>query len=56
VTESDLKLRFIDGDASSPIVPMAGLMNRSALKFTKGIDSRFIAVSYDIDLAMRFHA
>ena len=53
--ESDLKLRFIDGDKNSPIVPIAGLMRRKALEITGKIDKRFIAVSYDIDLAMRFH-
>jgi hypothetical protein len=53
--EPDSRLRFIDGDENSPIVPLSGLMHRSAIEKIGGIDKRFIAVSYDLDLAMRFH-
>jgi hypothetical protein len=52
--ESDSSLRFIHGDKESPVVPIVGLMRRSALEKLGGIDKRFLAVSYDIDLAMRF--
>ena len=54
VIEPDSMLRFIDGDENSPIMPLGGLMRRSALQKIGSIDSRFIAVSYDLDLAMRF--
>jgi hypothetical protein len=52
--QSDLSLRFIHGDDESPIVPIVGLMRKKTLEKIGGIDKRFIAVSYDIDLAMRF--
>jgi hypothetical protein len=53
IVQSDLSLRYFDGDETSPIIPLVGLMHRSALQKIGGIDRRFIAVSYDIDLAMR---
>ena len=47
--------RFISGDESTPIMPLAGLRLRSSLNFVGGIDKRFIGVNYDLDLAMRFY-
>jgi len=52
--QSDFSLRFIHGDAKSPIVPIVGLMRRSTVEKIGGIDKRFVAVSDDIDLALRF--
>ena len=56
IAQSDSMLRFIDGDLSTPIMPIAGLMLKSSLDKIGGVDKRFIAVSYDLDLAMRFYA
>jgi len=56
VAQSDSMLRFIDGDLSTPIMPLAGLMLKSSLNQVGGIDRRFVGVSYDLDLAMRFYA
>ena len=47
--------RFIDGDESTPMMPLAGLMLRNSLNSIGGIDKRFIGVNYDLDLAMRFY-
>ena len=47
--------RFIGGDESTPIMPLAGLMLRRSLNSVRGIDKRFIGVNYDLDLAMRFY-
>jgi hypothetical protein len=49
IIEPDSMLRFIDGDESSPIMPLGGLMRRSALQKIGSIDRRFVAVSYDLD-------
>jgi len=38
----------------SPPVPLAGLMLRKSWEALGGIDSRFIGVLYDLDLALRF--
>jgi hypothetical protein len=56
VIQSDSTMRFIYGDDSSPVVPLAGLMLRDSLLKIGGVDRRFIGVMYDLDLAMRFYA
>jgi GT2 family glycosyltransferase len=50
----DLKFqRFDVNDESSPLVPIAGIMSRKLLNEVGGLDKRFIASMYDIDLSMR---
>jgi hypothetical protein len=54
VIQPDSMLRFTHGDENSPVMPLAGLMYKSALDKIGSIDRRFVAVSYDLDLGMRF--
>lgn len=48
--------RFIAGDDSSPIMPMFGLVSKTLYKDIGGIDRNFIAVMWDLDIAMRIYA
>ncbi len=43
-------------DESSPVMPLSGLMSRNLLKSIGGIDKNFIAIMWDLDIAMRVHA
>lgn len=45
--------RFFFGDNSSAIMPLSGLMSRKLYRDIGGIDRNFIAVMYDLDIAMR---
>lgn len=48
--------RFFAGDTSSPLVPLSGLMSRNLWISIGGIDRNFIAIMWDLDIAMRVHA
>ncbi|MDE0758938.1 MAG: hypothetical protein OSB45_12325 [Pseudomonadales bacterium] len=43
-------------DMSSPVMPLCGLMSRNLLMSMGGIDKNFIAIMWDLDIAMRVHA
>ena len=43
-------------DKSSPVMPLSGLMSRNLLMSIGGIDKNFIAIMWDLDIAMRVHA
>ena len=45
--------RFFAGDNSSPIMPMFGFMSKKLYRDIGGIDRNFIAVMWDLDIAMR---
>ena len=45
--------RFFGGDNSSPVMPLSGLMSRKLYRDIGGIDRNFIAVMFDLDIAMR---
>ncbi len=47
--------RYDVKDPDSPIVPLCPLMSRDLWKKIGGIDRRFIALYWDLDLAMRVH-
>jgi len=51
---SEESVRF-DG-MNSPIMPLSGLMSRNLLMSMGGIDKNFIAIMWDLDIAMRVHA
>ena len=46
---------YFDG-TSSPVMPLCGLMSRNLLMSMGGIDKNFIAIMWDLDIAMRVHA
>jgi len=41
---------------NSPVVSLSGLMSRNLLMSMGGIDKNFIAIMWDLDIAMRVHA
>ena len=41
---------------NSPVMPLCGLMSRNLLMSIGGIDKNFIAIMWDLDIAMRVHA
>ncbi len=43
-------------DKSTPVMPLCGLMSRNLLMSMGGIDKNFIAIMWDLDIAMRVHA
>jgi hypothetical protein len=45
--------RFFSGDNSSPVMPLSGLMSKKLYGDIGGIDRNFIAVMFDLDIAMR---
>ena len=47
---------FIQGDISSPVMPLSGLMSSKLYREIGGIDRNFIAIMGESDLAMRVHA
>lgn len=53
--EDQSHLFFID-DVSSPVLPVAGLMSGQLFRDLGGIDRNFIAVMWDIDVAMRVYS
>jgi len=48
--------RFFGHDNDSPIIPFCGLIPTKLWRDLGGLDSKFIAVSWDLDLAMRIFA
>lgn len=44
--------RFFVADDSSPVMPLCGLMSRKLYRDIGGIDRNFIAVMWDLDIAM----
>jgi hypothetical protein len=44
---------FFWGDKASPVMPVSGLMSRKLYRDIGGIDRNFIAVQWDLDIAMR---
>jgi len=48
ITEAEIK--------SSPVMPLSGLMSRNLLMNIGGIDKNFIAIMWDLDVAMRVYA
>ena len=41
---------------NSPLMPLCGLMSRNLLMSMGGVDKNFIAIMWDLDIAMRVHA
>ena len=52
---SNTDQRFFPGNTSSPVMPLAGLMSRKLYRDIGGIDRNFIAVMWDLDVAMRVY-
>lgn len=48
--------RFLEGDEDSPLLPFCTLMSARLWREIGGIDRRFIAVCWDLDIAMRMLA
>tara|TARA_B110000008_G_scaffold279549_1_gene327158 strand:+ start:2157 stop:3011 length:855 start_codon:yes stop_codon:yes gene_type:complete len=46
---------YFDGPGS-PVMPLCGLMSRNLLMSIGGVDKNFIAIMWDLDIAMRVHA
>ena len=55
VYQSEKDLRYFAGDLSTPLLPIGGLMLRSAVFEIGAVDNGFIGVFYDIDLVMRLY-
>jgi len=47
--------RFYISDPSSPTMPIGGLMSRNTYKELGGADKNFVAVYWDLDLALRLY-
>ena len=47
---------LIPGDPKAPLMPVAGLMKRSLYNQLGGIDKNFIAIMWDLDIAMRLYS
>lgn len=47
--------RYWADDPSSPIMPLTGLMKRKIWKQIGGVDRRFIALHWNLDIAMRIY-
>ena len=54
--QSHFAHRFFTDDDSSPMMPLAGLMSKKFYSDLGGVDRNFIAVMWDLDIAMRAHA
>lgn len=54
--QSDFAHRFFTSDKNSPLMPLSGLMSRETYFDLGGIDRNFIAIMWDLDLAMRVYA
>jgi hypothetical protein len=54
--QSDKAHRFCVDSVNSPLVPLGGLMSSKLFRDLGGIDRNFIAVMWDLDIAMRVHA
>lgn len=50
---SDMAHHFFYGNNDSPVMPLCGLMSKKLYRDTGGIDRNFIAVMWDLDIAMR---
>ena len=48
--------RLVQDDMSSPVAPLAALMSKTLFSDLGGIDSNFVAVQWDLDIAMRVYA
>jgi len=46
---------YFYGDKQSPVMPLSGLSSKKLIEKLGGIDRNFIAVMWDLDLAMRVH-
>jgi len=53
IDQSRTEHHFFTYDRSSPVTPLSGLMSRKLYRDIGGIDRNFIAVMYEIDIAMR---
>ena len=47
---------FVGDDPATPVMPVCGFMSRRAYAELGGIDRNFIAVMWDLDVAMRMYA
>jgi len=56
IDESHFTHRFNISDPTSPIMPACALMSKKLFNNVGGIDSNFIAVMWDLDIAMRVYA
>lgn len=56
VDQSHSAHRFYISDLSSPVMPLCALMSKKLYSDLGGIDSNFIAVMWDCDIAMRAYA
>jgi len=56
VDVSQKEHRFFVTDQASPIMPLSGLMERQLYRGVGGIDRNFIAVFWDLDIAMRVYS
>lgn len=56
IDQSHFALHFNASDLTSPIIPMSALMSKKLFNDLGGIDSSFIAVMWDLDIAMRVYA
>lgn len=54
--QSGFAHRFFTDNESSPVMPLSGLMSKDAYRKLGGIDKNFIAIMWDLDLAMRIYA
>ena len=56
VDRSETDHYFFCGDPTSPMMPMHSLISRKLLDRLGGIDRNFVAVFWDLDIAMRVYA
>lgn len=48
--------RYYTHDPNSPVMPLCGLMSRDLHRDVGGIDRNFVAIMWDLDLALRVYA
>jgi len=53
IDQSRTEHHFFTYDRSSPVMPLSGLMSRKLYRDIGGLDRNFIAIMYDLDIAMR---
>ncbi len=56
IDQSHFTHRFDVSDPSSPVIPLSALMSKKFFSALGGIDRNFIAVMWDVDIAMRAYA
>jgi len=54
--QSDRAHHFVWNDPTTPVMPLAGLISSLLLRDIGGIDKGFVAVMYDLDVAMRVYS